>query len=276
MKNILIAAECSQLWAKLHKIRIQKRQEEASANGLSHRDIQQQIVDYINMYMDMNVNINSDNANTNTNTNMHQYSEDDISVELYHPNGNFVPLLGNENNHDNDASLDDAFGTRIRCIVHLTTEEDKKNNNCNDPSIRIHQDGDRAHVPLLIKGRYFEYNPDGMDFAGKTLIVKEEVNNQEEDGTGLNVWDGSLLLARFLEKYPNKVSSEHLLLHHLSSVLYCTGTHLVLYCTTSGAARVLRFKLHCINALDNNACSLQRLTSFHSSVCCLLYTYCKY
>jgi len=269
MKNILLAAECPQLWTKLHKIRIQKHQEEASANGLSHRDIQQQIVDYINM--DMNVIINSENFNTNANK--HQYSEDDISVELYHPSGKFVPLLRNENNHDssdNDAcSLDDAFGTRIRCIVHLITDEDKTNNNCN-PCIRFHQDVDPG--PLLIKGRYFEYNPDGMDFAGKKLIVKEEVNNKDEDGTGLNVWDGSLLLARFLEKYPNKVSSKHLLLRHLSSVLYCTGTHLVLYCTTSGAAGVLHLLklLHCINTLNYSACNLQKLTSFHSPVSFLL------
>lgn len=211
MKNILLAAECPQLWTKLHKIRIQKRQEESSANGLSNRYIQQQIVDYINM--DTNVNINSEKFNTNTNK--HQYSEDDISVELYHPNGQFVPLLRNENNHDSDndaCSLDDAFGTRIRCIVHLIMDENKTNNKFNH-SIRIHQDVDPG--PLLIKGRYFEYNPDGMDFAGKTLIVKEEVNNKDEDGTGLNVWDGSLLLARFLEKYPNKVSSDNLLGRHL-------------------------------------------------------------
>ena len=93
MKNILLAAaEYPRLWTKLHKIRIQKRQEEASENGLRHRDIQQQIVDYI-INMDMNVIINSEhvNANTNINTNKHQYSEDDISVELYHPNGKFVP-----------------------------------------------------------------------------------------------------------------------------------------------------------------------------------------
>jgi hypothetical protein len=60
--------------------------------------------------------------------------------------------------------------------------------------------------PLLqIKGRYFDYNPNGMGFAGTRLIIKEESNNKDENGTGLNVWDGSLLLARYLEKNPSKV-----------------------------------------------------------------------
>ena len=54
-----------------------------------------------------------------------------------------------------------------------------------------------------------------MDYAGKTLIVKEEVNNREEDGTGLNVWDGSLLLARYLEQNPEKVRLVTLVFHFI-------------------------------------------------------------
>jgi hypothetical protein len=253
MKNILLAAECPQLWTKLHKIRIQKHQEEASANALSHRDIQQQIVDYININIDMNMNVIINSGNFNTNAHKHQYAVDDISVELYHPSGKFIPLLRNEKNHDSDndaCSLDDTFSTRIRCIVHLITDEGKTNNNCN-PCIRIHQDVNPG--PLLIKGRYFEYNPDGMDFAGKKLIVKEEVNNKDEDGTGLNVWDGSLLLARFLEKYPNKVSSKHLLLRHLSTVFYFivqywytpgTKPYDVWYCMSAPLAQTTTLYLH--------------------------------
>ena len=194
MQNIIIAAECPRLWNKLHKIRIirnhQQQQVASDESGLTRDGIQAQIVAYMNMTMTMNKeDINSSSNNITTLT------SDDILVEIYHPDESFVPLLRDAN--DKDSPLDDAFGTRIRCIIHLQQNRDTN-------SIMQNDDDDG---PLLIKGRYFEYNPDGMDLAGKQLIIKEVVNNKEEDGTGLNVWDGSLLLARFLEKNPEKVST---------------------------------------------------------------------
>jgi hypothetical protein len=60
-------------------------------------------------------------------------------------------------------------------------------------------------------GRHYPYDPNlGMDITMfnnhntndtshdnktvHTVVVKEMANNLEEDGTGLNVWDGAILL----------------------------------------------------------------------------------
>jgi hypothetical protein len=201
MKNIIIiAAECPQLWNKLHKIRIQKHQEVESDES-SSRPTRNEIQEQIEAYLHISSSSSNSSSSINTNTNTDGVSErnirniaiiSNILIEIYHPDRSFVPLLQNVNNIDDP--LEDTFGTRIRCIIHL------QQNNHDTNSMT------QADDPLLIKGRYFEYNPDGMAFAGTKLIIKEDVNNHEEDGTGLNVWDGSLLLARFLEKNPEKVS----------------------------------------------------------------------
>ncbi|KAL3756339.1 hypothetical protein ACHAWU_007290 [Discostella pseudostelligera] len=61
-------------------------------------------------------------------------------------------------------------------------------------------------VPLLaIMGRFYPFDDSGISYAGTTLVIKEMQNQStegEDGGTGLNVWDGSLLLARYLEKRP--------------------------------------------------------------------------
>jgi hypothetical protein len=47
------------------------------------------------------------------------------------------------------------------------------------------------------KYRFFPFNESGISFAGTTLVIKEMQNQSmegEDGGTGLNVWDGSLLL----------------------------------------------------------------------------------
>jgi hypothetical protein len=45
--------------------------------------------------------------------------------------------------------------------------------------------------------RFYPFDDSGISYAGKTLIIKETQNQStegEDGGTGLNVWDGSLLL----------------------------------------------------------------------------------
>lgn len=111
-----------------------------------------------------------------------QLNESDVAIEIYHPVVGFQTLM----NEDEIENIVEIFGKRIRCIVH-------------DKRIGASA-GQRQEETLLIKGRFFEYDPNGMEFAGKNLIIKEDCNNREEDGTGLNVWDGSLLLARYLER----------------------------------------------------------------------------
>lgn len=93
----------------------------------------------------------------------------------------FETVLDESNDILHDCNIINCYGNRIRCIVTITK------------FAAIHDNGDDANVPLQIMGRYFHYDSNGMDFAGRTIVVKEMINNQV-DGTGLNVWDGALLL----------------------------------------------------------------------------------
>lgn len=67
---------------------------------------------------------------------------------------------------------------------------------------------------LLLMGRFFPFDPEGISFANTTLIIKEQNNSShigEDGGTGLNVWDGALLLARYIEKVPNIVKDKRVI-----------------------------------------------------------------
>lgn len=219
---LLIAAECPQLWKDLRKIRI--AEQDPSNNNrttqepspLTPFDLLDHIIAYLKSF-------HHDNITYNTNNNAEiEYNASNVYVEMYnHASGTFVPLLNDHSNsHDdddddtshaalleNERTLDHArhvFSRRIRCIIHILQVE----------AFSPHFQRDSQHQkqqPLLIKGRYYEYNPEGMDFAGTTLIVKEEVNRKDENGTGLNVWDGSLLLSYFLEKNRHKVRNKSVL-----------------------------------------------------------------
>lgn len=69
-----------------------------------------------------------------------------------------------------------------------------------------------SSTPILaIMGRFFPFSSDGVPFAGTTLIIKEAQNSShigEDGGTGLNVWDGAMLLTRYIEKVPNIVKNK--------------------------------------------------------------------
>ena len=103
------------------------------------------------------------------------------------------------------------FGRLVRCIAHLTADEaDSSFTNTNQQSSRD-QTEQTPSSPLAIMGRYFHYDPNGMDYFGKRLIVKERSNDLEEDGTGLNIWDGAILLANYLELHPDIVQGKRVL-----------------------------------------------------------------
>jgi len=57
-----------------------------------------------------------------------------------------------------------------------------------------------------IRWRHFDIDgEEGMPFAGAVLRIREQVN-QANTGTGLNLWDGAILLAKYLERFPETVS----------------------------------------------------------------------
>ncbi len=50
---------------------------------------------------------------------------------------------------------------------------------------------------FLLVRRFYPFDDSGIQFAGTSLVIKEaqnQSNGGEDGGTGLNVWDGSLLL----------------------------------------------------------------------------------
>jgi len=119
-------------------------------------------------------------------------------VEFYDPNScKFVVITDGSRK-----PLVDRFGTRVRCIVSNIVWSSSSVKN--DFGGLMKQD----NLPTLaIMGRYFPYNQEnGMDFAGKKLNVKE-IPNSQVDGTGLNIWDGAILLAKYLEIFPAKLGS---------------------------------------------------------------------
>lgn len=105
-------------------------------------------------------------------------------IDIFNPKSGQLEGLKEQSESISIHDFIDKFGTKIRCVVQCFVNSENNGN-------------------LLIKGRYFKYCPDGVEFSGKWLVVKEDVNNQM--GTGLNVWDGALLLSRYLEKIPSKV-----------------------------------------------------------------------
>ena len=76
-------------------------------------------------------------------------------------------------------------------------------------------EGEEDPAPLLaIMGRFFPFDDSGIPFAGTTLVIKEMQNQSEggeDGGTAFNVWDGALLLARYMEKCPELVRDKTVL-----------------------------------------------------------------
>eukprot|EP00550_Attheya_septentrionalis_P002531 CAMPEP_0198286020 /NCGR_PEP_ID=MMETSP1449-20131203/5201_1 /TAXON_ID=420275 /ORGANISM="Attheya septentrionalis, Strain CCMP2084" /LENGTH=432 /DNA_ID=CAMNT_0043983639 /DNA_START=143 /DNA_END=1438 /DNA_ORIENTATION=+ len=142
-------------------------------------------------------------------------------VEVYvERSSQFVSLLDPTLFH-NTRIVPHVLGTRLRCIISHLHDHIPNHANTNSQS-------EQSTPPAALMGRYYPYDPhQGMDITMfdnhntndenkgnktvHTVVVKEMANNLEEDGTGLNVWDGAILLAKYLEARPNKVKGQRVL-----------------------------------------------------------------
>ena len=117
-----------------------------------------------------------------------------IRIEIYNPRNNqFESILDPD---VIDCNIVMNYGNRIRCILYIDEiKTDMSRSSVSKDKGTDQNDANNARTSniLQIMGRYFPYDSNGMNFAGKNMIVKEKVNNKI-DGTGLNVWDGALLL----------------------------------------------------------------------------------
>lgn len=69
-----------------------------------------------------------------------------------------------------------------------------------------------APAPLLLMGRHFPLDFQGGELAvgGQALYISEEFNTGQ--GTGLTVWDGAVVLAKYLERaFPSGMAGEAVL-----------------------------------------------------------------
>ncbi|CAB9507168.1 Protein-lysine methyltransferase METTL21E [Seminavis robusta] len=111
------------------------------------------------------------------------------AVQVYDNNTNSyvsIPLLSEDDDDPTIMDVTRRFGTRLR--IHVTTTTNGQHNNNNN----------QPEPPKAIMGRYYSYNPkQGILIAGIPLRVQETTL---QNATGGNVWDGALLLARYLEK----------------------------------------------------------------------------
>ena len=133
-------------------------------------------------------------------------------VEIYENERQcFVSLRDDDLCHVNIAP---RFGRLVRCNAYLHSDA------CNTPSSTAtcqstcrsdETQQQKQTPPLAIMGRYFHYDQNGLDFCGKQLVIKERSNELEEDGTGLNIWDGAILLAKYLELHSNVIKGKRVL-----------------------------------------------------------------
>ena len=103
-------------------------------------------------------------------------SENLFDVHIYHPSKHkYISLLTESLKNTNILPI---FGKRVQCLVVQ----------------KSHTDPHSSSSPLTIMGRFYPYDPNrGMEYAGTILRVEDLPNNQSSE-TGLNIWDGALLL----------------------------------------------------------------------------------
>lgn len=102
-----------------------------------------------------------------------------VEISVYVPSrSSFINLLDPFFKGMDD--IGSTLGRRIICEI-----SEPSSNDCSDNL-------------KMIEGRIFNVDGVGFQISGKRLIVREISNNQV-NATGLNIWDGSILLARYLE-----------------------------------------------------------------------------
>ena len=194
-KNIIVALKCS-LWNdESRKIRI------TQSNIASWKE-QSSIIDYDESINDDDVNqfnitckelqhflkfkiLQFITEQTNQCQSKREYGPNlDIKIEVYdnHQSSSFVSLL-----HDDvrDQDVEKRFGKRLQCFAMILDHNNKQ-------SYPFKKIGDET-IPAIM-GRYFPFDPqDGIDFVGGKLVLKE-INNNQINATGLNIWDGAILM----------------------------------------------------------------------------------
>jgi hypothetical protein len=111
--------------------------------------------------------------------------------EFYHPGtNNFQEIT--------DSDLEALLGLKN---IHVLVHEDLTSNP-SAPSSSI----------LQIEGRAFNLNPEGIEINHLFLPIHESVKGREQ-GTGLNTWDGAVVLAKYLETSKGRplIEKKHIL-----------------------------------------------------------------
>ena len=120
--------------------------------------------------------------------------ERNLTMEVYDPTENTYVSIDDIS----DDNIMERFGPKPKLIVQVRSRN--RETTCDEP-------------PLAIMGRFYSYTAeDGVTIGNnKTLRVHEE-SNRKNAGTGVNVWDGALLLAHYLDKQlPNLVRNKRVL-----------------------------------------------------------------
>ena len=100
------------------------------------------------------------------------------------------------------------LGTRLRIHVQIIISSSSSTTTSRKMN---HQNNMIVSEPKAIMGRFYSYDASqGLQIRGQTLKV-QEMSNQQNAGTGINVWDGALLLAYYLERRPDLVESKRVL-----------------------------------------------------------------
>lgn len=124
----------------------------------------------------------------------HHGETNNLIMEIYDPaKSSFISIYSMLD----DDNILDRFGPKPKLMVrvsHNTTDDSQES-------------------PLAIMGRFYAYTAEEgitLGSINKTLRVHEESNRQNV-GTGVNVWDGALLLAHYLDQQPLLVRNKRVL-----------------------------------------------------------------
>jgi hypothetical protein len=110
----------------------------------------------------------------------------DIDIRVYDATRNEYVLMQPES--DEMSNLLSRFGSRIRVrLLRHDVDSSFSSNNSKEDQPAL----------LAITGRYYPFQG-GVTIAGRQISI-QETPNLPDGGTGVTAWDGSLLLARYLE-----------------------------------------------------------------------------
>ena len=190
MTTVVAVVQCRQWGDEARKIRINFPQGAADGPSFTGRDLHSAILSKVRQLLGLSPSSVQGNND-----------DDGDWVEIYDSGRECFVCL-----KDSDlwgADIAPRFGRLVRCIAYLAADTNQQSSS--------DQTEQSPSSPLAIMGRYFHYDPNGMEYFGKRLVVKERSNDLEEDGTGLNIWDGAILLANYLQLHPDIVRGKRVL-----------------------------------------------------------------